>query len=281
MDPSLVSYPAISPCLAPPCPGLRPPPAAHRNVDPQFRGAVQHLRRHSRGGQVSPVGIAVGRQLPILARHRRTASRDGTGLLLGRSPSYSKLGSDSGRIPEMGPLLEVAPELEQQQSQAHPHLQHPPQQQAQQKSRPGGGGARSALLQAPLALVSWIGALLGWLLSLPGWAVGLIRAHGAYSALCAIGCIVIALQAALLLQQRQQLAQLQQHVAAESPFYLAAQGSSYQAVAALRQEVASLQQALRLVQAQGDSWRAQLNSVLATTADLAQRLQQQAASAGG
>ena len=37
--------------------------------------------------------------------------------------------------------------------------------------------------------------------------------------------------------------------------------------------------ALRLVQAQGDSWRAQLESVLSTAADLAQRLQQQSARA--
>ena len=178
----------------------------------------------------------------------------------------------------MGPLVEVAPELERQQSQAHPTLQHPPQQH---NSRPAGGagGVVSTLLQAPLALVSGIGALLGWLLSLPGGVVSLIRSHGTHSALCAIGCVIIALQAALLQQQRQQLAQLQQHTAAESPWYLAAQGSSYQAVAAMRQEVASLQQALRLVQAQGDSWRAQLESVLSTAADLAQRLQQQSARA--
>jgi hypothetical protein len=179
--------------------------------------------------------------------------------------------------------MEVAPEMERQQSQAHPTLQHPLHQARQQMPQPAagqGGGVLSALLQAPLTLMSCIGALLGWLLSLPGGVVSLIRSQGSHSALCAIGCIIIALQAALLLQQRQQLAQLQQHTAAESPFYLAAQGSSYQAVAAMRQEVASLQQGLRLVQAQGDSWRAQLDSVLATAADLAQRLQQQAAHAG-
>lgn len=117
-----------------------------------------------------------------------------------------------------------------------------------------------------------------------------------------MGCIIIALQTALLLQQRQQLAQLQSHQyqapavhevwlppAAGAPLNATAiagsgsvgggQAAHAAAVAAVSRDLAQVQAVVQLLREQSEGWRAQLDSMLSMTAALATRLQQQAAGA--
>lgn len=206
--------------------------------------APQHVRRHTRAGSLSSpsmqAGVSLARPTPVLVRHRRRGS----------------LVTEA-----LAAAVRAAPPLTPPQS--------PTRRQGSVAARIG-----CAVTRAGLVLISPLLALLGWLLSLAEAVVKAASAHNGAWALCTIGCVIIALQAATLRKQRQQLAQHPFGSSAPLPDAHAAQ-----AVAALGREVASLSRTLQQLHSQGESWRAQLEVALATTADLAQRLQQQQAGA--
>lgn len=142
-------------------------------------------------------------------------------------------------------------------------------------------------------------ALLSWLLSLLLAAVRAARELSGPAAVCAIGCIILALQTAMLLQQRQQLSHLQAHPAAamlglsvhDLALMPALNGSvdsgraaQHAAVlAGLGRDMAALHQAVQQLRDQSEAWRLQLDGLAVAAARLAARLQQHAAAgaAGG
>ena len=168
------------------------------------------------------------------------------------------------------------------------------QQELLQQGPPGAalpqqGTPARATGPSPLrAIAAVVAALLGALLYVPR---SMCRAVGALSSgqlvVCAIGCGIMAMQAALFLQQRQQFEQLQAHHAAtqlahvqaapaggdasDSAQFVAAQGA---AVAALSTRLASLQQAVETLQAHSQGWQAQVDALAQAAAALAAHLQQ-------
>lgn len=139
---------------------------------------------------------------------------------------------------------------------------------------------------------------MSWVLCLLVYAVRAARALSGPTAVCAIGCTILALQAAMLLQQRQQLAHLQAHPAATHglPVHYAAaapglmdiaggeRAAQHAAlVAGLGRDLAALHRAVQQLQDQSEGWRLQLDRLAAAAAALAARLQQHAAAgaAGG
>lgn len=242
----------------------------------------QHAKRHSRAPSLS-AGVPVGRQLPVLARHRRSPSRlvgigEGASHSGGshspqRTASLSRLGSQS-TCPSP-----TAKQAAQQQQQQHPHLQ-------QHSKRPA--RARSRAVHAARVVASPGLALMSWLLSLLLGAVRAVRALSGPAAVCAMGCIILALQTAMLLQQRQQLAHLHTHPA---PFTAALPGLNDSAadgraaqhaalIAGLGRDLAALHRAVQQLRDQSEAWRLQLDSLAAAAAGLAARLQQHAGAAG-
>lgn len=129
---------------------------------------------------------------------------------------------------------------------------------------------------------------MSWLLSLLLGAVRAVRALSGPAAVCAMGCIILALQTAMLLQQRQQLAHLHTHPA---PFTAALPGLNDSAadgraaqhaalIAGLGRDLAALHRAVQQLRDQSEAWRLQLDSLAAAAAGLAARLQQHAGAAG-
>ncbi|KAL4447234.1 hypothetical protein ABPG77_007267 [Micractinium sp. CCAP 211/92] len=253
----------------------------------------QHAKRHSRAGSLSG-GVPVGRQLPVLTRHRRSPSRlagigEGAAHSGGshspqRTASLSRLGSQS-TCPSP-----IARQASHQLQQQHPHLK-------QHSQRPA--GAHSRAVQAARLIASPGIALLSWLLSLLLAAVRAARELSGPAAVCAIGCIILALQTAMLLQQRQQLSHLQAHPAAamlglsvhDLATMPALNGSVDSGRAAqhaavlggLGRDMAALHQAVQQLRDQSEAWRLQLDGLAVAAARLAARLQQHAAAgaAGG
>lgn len=263
-------------------------------MDPQLRGSFGgggHARRHSRAPSISGGGVAVGRGA-VLARHRRAPSRSLADAL--RSPS------DSMRRQSSRGALEGAVSIDRLPSLAEQEQLPPPAcggsggfaasaKQPQQPQQQGLAALALHALSAPLALLA---ALLGWVLGAAAAAARAARANGGL----ALGLLIIALQAAMLLDQRQQLAALRQHLAlppldgaagaggagpAAWPGSAAQAAQAAQAAAALGREVAHLQRTLAQLAAAGDSWRGSLERALGQAADLAGRLQQHAVAGAG
>lgn len=238
-------------------------------VDPHYRGAVQHLRRHSRAGSISQQGgVHVGRQLPVLARHRRNASRSdgaGRGSPVGHHTHLGSPSRPSSRAASFRNLEQLVEQLVEQQAE-QPKLTTQQQQQQERQQQP----------KRPL-LVATVLALVGWLLSL--LRAGARTFSSKQSAAWACCAAIIAIQAAVILQQHHQLARLQQQQGQGAALVLpadSAEGSSGQqvalAAAALGHDVAQMQDAMRQLQVQ-------LDSALSTAADLARRLQKGTAAA--
>ncbi|KAL4443672.1 hypothetical protein ABPG75_011409 [Micractinium tetrahymenae] len=261
-----------------------------------FGRGVQHGRRHSRAASLS-AGVPVGRQLPVLARHRRSPSRlvgvgegaahSGGSQSPQRTASLSRLGSQStcpSPTARQASLHRQHSLQQPPQQQQHPHLQ----QQSQRPAR-----ARSRVLRAAQAVASPPVALLSWLLGLALAAVRAARALSGPAAVCAVGCVILALQAAMLLQQRQQLAHLQARPAAAMQGLVAQEAASLPGLndsgdsghaaqhaalmAGLGRDLAALHRAVQQLRDQSDGWRLQLDSLAAAAAGLAARLQQHAA----
>lgn len=121
-----------------------------------------------------------------------------------------------------------------------------------------------------------LAALLGWLLRAAATAVQAARANSGL----ALGVLIISLQTALLLSQRQQLAALHHLAAPPLDAWPGSVAHSTHAAAALSREAAHLQRTLQQLAAAGDSWRGQLERALAQAADVAARMQQLASAAG-
>lgn len=253
-----------------------------------MRGVVpQHGRRHSRTGSfsLSPsvAGVPVGRQLPVLSRHRRNTSRVTDAMAAAVRLPHG--------LPPQSPAAGLSPQVSRGLGQMSPQvsLKLPEQLGSGGADAGSGGGAKQpqrSTSRVAAAAAAPFAALLRWLAGLAAALVGAARAHSGQFAVIAIGCIIIGLQLLLVLEQRQELAQLRA-LPLQQPSWQAGAGScadtgscgdvaqaAGQAAAALGREVASLQQALRQLQAASSSWQGQLEAATATAAKLAKSLQQ-------
>lgn len=207
---------------------------------------THHARRHTRGGSVSSAmtsGVPVGRQSPVLlSRHRRRASHVTDAMAAA--------------------AVEAAPSphtLEEQKRQLAAIREGPP---------------RSAVQRVAQAVLAAVAAALAWLAGRAAAAARAAWSHPGHLALCSIGCVIMALQVALLLEHRRHAPV--PHAGAGTAAGISGPEAAAQAAAALRREVANLQQTLQQLQMQGEAWQGQLQSALASAAELAQRLPRQA-----
>lgn len=258
-------------------------------MDSQLRGAVAHTRKHTRTaslGLIAAGGVPVGRQGAVLARHRRTPSRIMMQGGVMRTPSMTSLLSEHGsKRMEPAVLEAVMEQAAGNGGDPKKHQRTRPLQLVLAVLAPLLAQQRAGPVQLVSAVLAPLLALLGWLL---GGAAAVARAAYARSGqavVVAIGVVIIALQATLLLEQRHQLAQLQQHTHAVGlpPVWhgSASQATqAAQAAATLGREVARLQETLQLLHAAGDSWREQLEGALGKAGELAARLQQHSAAVG-
>lgn len=236
-----------------PCPPLAPLPqaATHLVAEPlvsRSSSFTQHARRQSRVASISSTmagGVPVGRQPAVLSRHRRRASHVTDAMAAA--------------------AVEAAPSprtLEEQKRQLAAVQEGPP---------------HPAMQRLALTALAALTAALAWLAGRAAAAARAAWSHPGHLVLCCIGCVIVAMQVALLLEHRQQ----HQHAplpdaAAAVPVAVGGVEAAAQAAAALRREVANLQRTLQQLHTQGEAWQDQLQSALAAAAELTQRLPQHA-----
>lgn len=138
------------------------------------------------------------------------------------------------------------------------------------------GPPRPAMQRLALAALAALTAALVWLAGQAAAAARAAASHPGHLVLCCIGCMIVAMQVALLLEHRQQHQYAPLPDAAAVPVAVGGVEAAAQAAAALRREVANLQRTLQQLHTQGEAWQDQLQSALAAAAELTQRLPQHA-----